>query len=137
EDGIRDYKVTGVQTCALPIYLRQVRCEIHSCRRYTQLLQTLEQARLWEHDGPSCPFHSNHLGNAIRTSGWEEDQYQTFLIGASGTRKEGLTACVSIGGDFLLDEDCSPVKSHRAVSRSDIEGARGELTFLPNHLDGE
>ena len=21
EDGIRDYKVTGVQTCALPIYL--------------------------------------------------------------------------------------------------------------------
>src|SRR3989454_7215122 len=22
EDGIRDYKVTGVQTCALPIYLR-------------------------------------------------------------------------------------------------------------------
>src|ERR1022692_4617795 len=23
EDGIRDYKVTGVQTCALPIYIRQ------------------------------------------------------------------------------------------------------------------
>src|SRR6266566_5529168 len=23
EDGIRDYKVTGVQTCALPIWLRQ------------------------------------------------------------------------------------------------------------------
>src|SRR5205807_5397662 len=23
EDGIRDYKVTGVQTCALPIYRRQ------------------------------------------------------------------------------------------------------------------
>src|SRR5256885_10818580 len=23
EDGIRDYKVTGVQTCALPIYQRQ------------------------------------------------------------------------------------------------------------------
>ena len=22
EDGIRDYKVTGVQTCALPIFLR-------------------------------------------------------------------------------------------------------------------
>src|SRR5205807_10039260 len=25
EDGIRDYKVTGVQTCALPILLEQVR----------------------------------------------------------------------------------------------------------------
>src|SRR2546426_8938025 len=24
EDGIRDYKVTGVQTCALPIYLRKL-----------------------------------------------------------------------------------------------------------------
>src|ERR1022692_5257016 len=24
EDGIRDYKVTGVQTCALPIYARKV-----------------------------------------------------------------------------------------------------------------
>src|SRR2546426_6391742 len=24
EDGIRDYKVTGVQTCALPIYLRHL-----------------------------------------------------------------------------------------------------------------
>src|SRR3989454_6012738 len=23
EDGIRDYKVTGVQTCALPIFLRE------------------------------------------------------------------------------------------------------------------
>src|SRR5205807_9584622 len=31
EDGIRDYKVTGVQTCALPIY-RQVGCrEIGRC----------------------------------------------------------------------------------------------------------
>src|ERR1022692_2952778 len=26
EDGIRDYKVTGVQTCALPIYARPVPC---------------------------------------------------------------------------------------------------------------
>src|SRR5256885_11393661 len=26
EDGIRDYKVTGVQTCALPIYRRVRRC---------------------------------------------------------------------------------------------------------------
>src|SRR3989454_6508445 len=27
EDGIRDYKVTGVQTCALPIYIRSLRVE--------------------------------------------------------------------------------------------------------------
>src|SRR5205807_7296227 len=29
EDGIRDYKVTGVQTCALPIFRITVRQEIH------------------------------------------------------------------------------------------------------------
>src|SRR5256885_16003728 len=29
EDGIRDYKVTGVQTCALPIYRRK--CQCHLC----------------------------------------------------------------------------------------------------------
>src|SRR5256885_9426262 len=28
EDGIRDYKVTGVQTCALPIYGRRGRCGV-------------------------------------------------------------------------------------------------------------
>src|SRR5256885_9585857 len=28
EDGIRDYKVTGVQTCALPIYPETDRCQI-------------------------------------------------------------------------------------------------------------
>src|SRR5215467_4139689 len=28
EDGIRDYKVTGVQTCALPIYPRQAKAFI-------------------------------------------------------------------------------------------------------------
>src|SRR5256885_5924372 len=26
EDGIRDYKVTGVQTCALPIFVGRTRC---------------------------------------------------------------------------------------------------------------
>src|SRR5256885_4879226 len=32
EDGIRDYKVTGVQTCALPISSRSL--ETHSARRW-------------------------------------------------------------------------------------------------------
>src|SRR5688500_20080628 len=41
EDGIRDYKVTGVQTCALPIS-SQPPCTIHrfvaSCRSYPHLI---------------------------------------------------------------------------------------------------
>src|SRR5205807_3945454 len=32
EDGIRDYKVTGVQTCALPILISSARARIASCR---------------------------------------------------------------------------------------------------------
>src|SRR5256885_7049060 len=36
EDGIRDYKVTGVQTCALPIYLRVQRHEQHDLRHGCQ-----------------------------------------------------------------------------------------------------
>src|ERR1039457_7434668 len=31
EDGIRDYKVTGVQTCALPICLWRNHCDIGVC----------------------------------------------------------------------------------------------------------
>src|SRR5256885_3519705 len=33
EDGIRDYKVTGVQTCALPIYGRPARGALHRVPR--------------------------------------------------------------------------------------------------------
>src|SRR5256885_13268974 len=32
EDGIRDYKVTGVQTCALPISYLRKRCEQHGIK---------------------------------------------------------------------------------------------------------
>src|SRR6266446_8552203 len=37
EDGIRDYKVTGVQTCALPIYLesRDVKLVVIACNTAT------------------------------------------------------------------------------------------------------
>src|ERR1039457_7440309 len=33
EDGIRDYKVTGVQTCALPIWFQQRPCSPRSAAR--------------------------------------------------------------------------------------------------------
>src|SRR5256885_9035710 len=38
EDGIRDYKVTGVQTCALPIYLPGANLD-RDCRTERQLPQ--------------------------------------------------------------------------------------------------
>src|SRR5262249_58431543 len=33
EDGIRDWSVTGVQTCALPIYFVTVDLKVEDCRR--------------------------------------------------------------------------------------------------------
>src|SRR5256885_16551433 len=39
EDGIRDYKVTGVQTCALPIYGDGQKSELHSLYRFSRLGQ--------------------------------------------------------------------------------------------------
>src|SRR5256885_12709120 len=35
EDGIRDYKVTGVQTCALPILFRTVIVYVRFCPAFT------------------------------------------------------------------------------------------------------
>src|SRR5256885_16481247 len=32
EDGIRDYKVTGVQTCALPLYRSKAKHILETCR---------------------------------------------------------------------------------------------------------
>src|SRR5688500_20359917 len=50
EDGIRDYKVTGVQTCALPIYVRQAAERLQGPRpgpglRLLLLIEELDQRR--------------------------------------------------------------------------------------------
>src|SRR5205807_3171434 len=47
EDGIRDYKVTGVQTCALPIFTRSIFCLIPTTALFvslTALLRSLTAA---------------------------------------------------------------------------------------------
>src|SRR6266850_604337 len=54
EDGIRDYKVTGVQTCALPIWIRTVRACAHvgsvDHRRNAFDRAEFESAKLGERD---------------------------------------------------------------------------------------
>src|SRR6266850_7251536 len=42
EDGIRDYKVTGVQTCALPILARKSRLESDVLARRAERIEALE-----------------------------------------------------------------------------------------------
>src|SRR5256885_13470527 len=71
EDGIRDYKVTGVQTCALPIYhpsARQLARRLYSWTRghpffVEETLKSLvETGRLYERGG-------HWLGEIGRASG--------------------------------------------------------------------
>src|SRR6266850_4027266 len=45
EDGIRDYKVTGVQTCALPISLRRCRLEVYHSGQYLGGSQRADRGR--------------------------------------------------------------------------------------------
>src|SRR5256885_8164651 len=51
EDGIRDYKVTGVQTCALPIYqIRNKQSRTQACREaYAAVKAGLTAQRSEEH----------------------------------------------------------------------------------------
>src|SRR2546426_4023283 len=69
EDGIRDYKVTGVQTCALPIsgaaaspYARIPQLVVYQ-RGHVQPRETLqlESARLAVRDRKSTRLNSSHL----------------------------------------------------------------------------
>src|SRR5256885_11092166 len=60
EDGIRDYKVTGVQTCALPIYLAiAVNRPVNGCDR--------------------CVGHPNHRIDGVE----ESDVHVTWTRGVS------------------------------------------------------
>src|SRR5207302_5557973 len=46
EDGIRDFHVTGVQTCALPILVRVPTVEAEDRRQLHRELRTLKQERI-------------------------------------------------------------------------------------------
>src|SRR5256885_3472312 len=63
EDGIRDYKVTGVQTCALPIYvLLQL-----TARRLPSVHRPRNEARARRRPGPgqSRSFFEERCGPAM------------------------------------------------------------------------
>src|SRR5256885_3419013 len=54
EDGIRDYKVTGVQTCALPIYfVRRVKT-LERLADQREILGVLERRILWWCEFTGC-----------------------------------------------------------------------------------
>src|SRR5256885_13266786 len=59
EDGIRDYKVTGVQTCALPIFLWRQGLHRHAGHPGTAVA---ELPRQWQIGRASCKGKSVDLG---------------------------------------------------------------------------
>src|SRR5256885_9859979 len=63
EDGIRDYKVTGVQTCALPIFRRAIIAALRPA-------SAPDAARAWDDTARAFPGHLTGEGrSAARQSG--------------------------------------------------------------------
>src|ERR1022692_2625882 len=68
KDGIRDYKVTGVQTCALPIYanLKAERCILHPRPRRTalpRLRRIPSQSAILRHKISGLPCNSQRIND--------------------------------------------------------------------------
>src|SRR5256885_3196193 len=58
EDGIRDYKVTGVQTCALPIYRKSVQ---HVQITVAETVGVEKRGKYYEEAGVVRDMFQNHL----------------------------------------------------------------------------
>src|SRR5688500_20394177 len=97
EDGIRDYKVTGVQTCALPILanLRQTRRNVRTAprRRGTdRSLQILKRANRDNRAKVNNPARSEERrvgkeGRAGRAAGRGEGNEESRIEAASSARR--------------------------------------------------
>src|SRR5688500_20137746 len=98
EDGIRDYKVTGVQTCALPIFPR-----LHRRRRG---------------DVRQPPLRRERIGQRLLRGGRSEER----RVGQSGGAR-GVTDCG--GGDDNRGEDRKRGREGTGLGRRESQSARG------------
>src|SRR5699024_11986980 len=102
EDGIRDRNVTGVQTCALPIYTSCIRCSIESSARLILV-----------YVGSFHFFRSNTLSRAANIS------YMDMLALTTGD-KIGRASCRERGemsvGDGAYEQ--KNVRSEQAEKRA-------------------
>src|SRR3712207_7737647 len=80
EDGIRDIGVTGVQTCALPIYLAS-----YGVERYSEL----------ELDGKRCFYPVGGLEVATTPQRWKDLK-----------RKHGIATSWGVQSELLAPEEC-------------------------------
>src|SRR2546426_868170 len=127
EDGIRDYKVTGVQTCALPIFVdarAPVRLGVDraSVRRGDSVTVTLDvpaatRATLWTR-GPGEPWRAapialDSVGHAARRIGpLESDLYLPASSGSrrSDERRVSVALPAFVAGLELATADGTPLE---------------------------
>src|SRR5262249_58629599 len=101
EDGIRDWSVTGVQTCALPIYLRrhpEIGCRV-SHQPSNAILAALEANEL--DIGVLCP--PRRLPRTIRITHNFEDAF-TLKIGRASCRERVEMSVVAVSLRKKSDE---------------------------------
>src|SRR5690606_13793957 len=129
EDGIRDFHVTGVQTCALPILLNGQKLKADSCSRW------LMQIRQWDEDPSAYELmltpsaYKRLTPDGLREAVKESDVQCDELIA-----HPAWTALRQIRGARRWPPDCQPPSLANAVSwvgqRLELEKQRrAELGF--------
>src|SRR2546422_3855676 len=83
EDGIRDVAVTGVQTCALPIYVCQTYCRRGSYRSFGPGRLLVVARRLQSPDGSRVHLWAPYAGPLyLEDAGaWTEQPVEELQIG--------------------------------------------------------
>src|SRR5690606_39444775 len=93
EDGIRDFHVTGVQTCALPIF--------GSLKKILNILQSNPVKFLIIGDGSNTLFSKDFEGLVLKMNIKgkeiieENDEYVLFKVGAGESWHEFVEYCVN------------------------------------------
>src|SRR5260221_14313536 len=106
EDGIRDHCVTGVQTCALPIFQRYAEMDLNATQR------------------GAAKLRSNTGGEAVLGC----EMLQAALPNARKELENGhlaLTACQRYAGAILLESKARDVRDSQVKITPVLVGAAG------------
>src|SRR5688500_20138141 len=89
EDGIRDYKVTGVQTCALPISVKR--------RYFTVSASTGKNPIVAPYSGAMFPIVARSASDRLEKIGRASCRERVYRLGVNGERNEEQETRHSIG----------------------------------------
>src|SRR5215467_15525279 len=102
EDGIRDYKVTGVQTCALPICPQQPMVAVYDANG------RVGEGRIWPQGARSVRIIRTAMtrDRGILAGGWAMLQNGTTPGYLAKTDRQGNTIESVYTGDFKPEQIC-------------------------------